>query len=90
MLSHYGNFIPKLTPFSITSMWLGMTGGGGAGTEDREGFEVETWLDSFERRVRAKVVIGPSGAEKHAWGAVTPFKFSRGMSLLLAQHDSFL
>ena len=74
---------PELTPLCITSRWLQATGGGGAGDlQWGEGFEVATWADSWRDRMRAKVVIGPTGCEKNAWGTVTPFNSDHGEAAL--------
>lgn len=50
----------KLTAFATTRIWLDMNDQG-------RPFDVCTWLDSRREQQVAKVVIGPWGADKHAW-----------------------
>lgn len=48
------------TLWEITSIWMLYDNVGGS-------FEVATWRDPPEDRMRARVVLGPLGFEKHAW-----------------------
>jgi hypothetical protein len=74
VLSRFAKGTFNLTPFTITSYWLALD----ASPHD-EPFECATWLDSERQRRWAKVVVGPSGCEKNAYGPVGTYSKMWGL-----------